>query len=369
MRRARRNRIDRHGGEIERLTLQAELKVSGSKKVLSLRLAFQHTYPGHTPPASAAEMQKRRAEYAKAPAAAPAAPAAPAQAASKRKGEAAGAPPRNTPPARRRPANPDDTAAVDRWKHDLAQDRAAADHAATLQQHAGASADELLTTATAEVAQVVANVVRGDCPHPLESLWLMATCDALGRPGALQIYATVCHARLCLGDARLKIEPVRFFPLVGSEDAATLQDMGEAGFLDAAARQLGINPAAALTSELGPAAAEAMVDLAVADEEWDPQGLGLAGEAEVARLKSKFAVWLHGTTWGETFTHSTNRPSQASWNGDPWDSKFVMRHRECGLRYASCAVQFHPDGGQFDFVWPPARTMHPQGAYGWCLTA
>ena len=28
-----------------------------------------------------------------------------------------------------------------------------------------------------------------------------------------------------------------------------------------------------------------------------------------------------------------------------------------------------PHGGQFDFVWPPARTMHPHGAYAWCLTA
>ena len=29
-------------------------------------------------------------------------------------------------------------------------------------------------------------------------------------------------------------------------------------------------------------------------------------------------------------------------------------------RYASRAVQFHHHGGQFDFVWLPARTMHPQ---------
>ena len=35
------------------------------------------------------------------------------------------------------------------------------------------------------------------------------------------------------------------------------------------------------------------------------------------------------------------------------------------LRYASRAVQFHPDGGQVDFVWLPARTMHPHGAHVW----
>ena len=36
------------------------------------------------------------------------------------------------------------------WKYRLAQDQAAADHAATLQQHASSSAGELLATATAQ---------------------------------------------------------------------------------------------------------------------------------------------------------------------------------------------------------------------------
>ena len=37
------------------------------------------------------------------------------------------------------------------------------------------------------------------------------------------------------------------------------------------------------------------------------------------------------------------------------------------LVYASRAVQFHPDGGQFGFVWLSARTMHPHGgaSYVW----
>ena len=34
-------------------------------------------------------------------------------------------------------------------------------------------------------------------------------------------------------------------------------------------------------------------------------------------------------------------------------------------RCASRAVQFHPHGGQFVFVWLSARTMHPHGAYVW----
>ena len=36
---------------------------------------------------------------------------------------------------------------------------------------------------------------------------------------------------------------------------------------------------------------------------------------------------------------------------------------EAMRRYASTAVQFHPHGGQFDFVWLSARTPH--GAYVW----
>ena len=37
--------------------------------------------------------------------------------------------------------------------------------------------------------------------------------------------------------------------------------------------------------------------------------------------------------------------------------------------YASCAVQFHSNGSQFDFVWLSARTPHVGPQYVWCLTA
>ena len=36
--------------------------------------------------------------------------------------------------------------------------------------------------------------------------------------------------------------------------------------------------------------------------------------------------------------------------------------------YASRAVQFHPHGGQSDFVWLSARTPHVGPQYVWCLT-
>ena len=39
------------------------------------------------------------------------------------------------------------------------------------------------------------------------------------------------------------------------------------------------------------------------------------------------------------------------------------------LEYAPRAVQFHPHGGRFDFVWLPARTPHVGPQYAWCLTA
>ena len=50
---------------------------------------------------------------------------------------------------------------------------------------------------------------------------------------------------------------------------------------------------------------------------------------------------------------------------------FWLHNRTDAGGYVSRAVQFHPDGGRFDFVWLPARTMHPHVGpqYVWCLTA
>ena len=47
--------------------------------------------------------------------------------------------------------------------------------------------------------------------------------------------------------------------------------------------------------------------------------------------------------------------------------KFVVE--DGAQRYASRAVQFHPHGGQSDFVWLSARTPHGGASYVWCLTA
>ena len=42
---------------------------------------------------------------------------------------------------------------------------------------------------------------------------------------------------------------------------------------------------------------------------------------------------------------------------------------DAGAVYAPRAVQSHPDGGQSDFVWPPAREPHVGPRYVWCQTA
>ena len=44
-------------------------------------------------------------------------------------------------------------------------------------------------------------------------------------------------------------------------------------------------------------------------------------------------------------------------------SEATITEKAVRIVYASRAVQFHPDGGQFDFARSPARTTHPHGAY------
>ena len=44
--------------------------------------------------------------------------------------------------------------------------------------------------------------------------------------------------------------------------------------------------------------------------------------------------------------------------------------RPCAtVRDANSRIQFHPDGGQSDFVRLPARTPHGGASYVWCLAA
>ena len=56
-------------------------------------------------------------------------------------------------------------------------------------------------------------------------------------------------------------------------------------------------------------------------------------------------------------THADRRTQRARYNC------FVRKETDV---YASRAVQFHPHGGQSDFVWLSARTPHRGASYVWC---
>ena len=60
---------------------------------------------------------------------------------------------------------------------------------------------------------------------------------------------------------------------------------------------------------------------------------------------------------------STGKKTRASYHIDETKQEGIVTRST----YAPRAVQLHPDGGQFDFVWPPARTMHtPMWALSTC---
>ena len=238
-------------------------------------------------------------------------------------------------PKRRPPTNLDDTDAVDGYLARLAHDANVSKHSSIRRHHEGTPAAELRAKATAEVAMAVANLERGDCPHPIERMWLLVTSDHFGLPGTVQLVAEVCHPILCCGwplddaDNAQARGAVRFHAFDGSADALTLKCLGDDGYLQGAAEKLGVDVVREMDSELGGEVAGAALDLAV-EEAWDTESLGEPGE--VARLKSLFSVWLDKTRWGQTFIHGLNRPSSGSWSGYPWEANFIMDHRGCGLR-------------------------------------
>ena len=76
-------------------------------------------------------------------------------------------------PKRRPPANLDDTQLVDEHDAMLAHDATVSNHSSIRRHHEGTPAAELKAKATAEVAMAVANLERGDCPYPIERMWLL----------------------------------------------------------------------------------------------------------------------------------------------------------------------------------------------------
>ena len=71
-----------------------------------------------------------------------------------------------------------------------------------------------------------------------------------------------------------------------------------------------------------------------------------------------------GAVWGSP-ARAINRQSRGPGLADPIGVGAMMRGTHPALSYVSRAGQFHPHGGQFDFVCLPTRTMHPHGVYVW----
>ena len=76
-------------------------------------------------------------------------------------------------PKRRPPTNLDDTQFLDEYNAVLAHDATVSNHLSIGRHHEGTHAAELRAKATAEVAMAVANLERGDCPYPIERMWLL----------------------------------------------------------------------------------------------------------------------------------------------------------------------------------------------------
>jgi hypothetical protein len=195
-----------------------------------------------------------------------------------------------------------------------------------------------LAQAAVDVEQIVSNIERGDCPQPVEKVWLVAhrdvddDCHPVDRLSHVQVIVGLDHARYCLGDAELGISPVAYYGFDrGSADAVLLRDMCKAGFLGDAAGALGIGDwAGAAESEVldGAAVANAMVDAAV-EQAWDNETFVAKGTGEAARLKSLFGVWLTGATWGQCGEMHALHTGQM---GMPWECRWIMEQCGCGLR-------------------------------------
>ena len=67
------------------------------------------------------------------------------------------------------------------------------------------------------------------------------------------------------------------------------------------------------------------------------------------------------TPYHEQCFQEPNAVSGEGTKGGFWDD--AQRNRTERVMYTSWAVQYHPDGGQFDFARSPARTPHEGASY------
>eukprot|EP00947_MAST-08B_sp_MAST-8B-sp1_P000349 g349.t1 len=210
--------------------------------------------------------------------------------------------------------------------------------------------DELFAKVVREVETVLRNATDGDCPFPLDHIWLFVNVAKLSVPGCVTLICNVDQDRQLLGDERLGVMPRRFMPsgntacgFACSKDADIFNDMGEYGMFVQAAKSLDIylggTPSTINQSKLDPQeVADKMVEIATTKElckewtnveVWDDE-LQDPESAVAARLRKRFAAWLQGVRWHKTWLNPANRPSQASWDGYPWTPEAVMERR-CGL--------------------------------------
>jgi hypothetical protein len=212
----------------------------------------------------------------------------------------------------------EDDEAVDAYNLAVAAEADSA-RAAAVATGAASSKEEYVARMIDKVGAVVANIESGDCPMELEAAWVWCQADDWQRTGGIKVLTNYEQQALLMSNMK------------GTKDAETLEYLFEKGAFRDATRKLGIDVIEESESQISAAAIGAAIDIVVAecegvldDEAWIP-----AGDAE--RLKRKFQTWLKGVTWGKTYLSPTNRPSLASWEGDPWSASHIMSQRSCGL--------------------------------------
>lgn len=214
----------------------------------------------------------------------------------------------------------EDDEAVNTYNEAVAAEAQTERDAAVEGANRGSSKEQYLTQMTADVKAVVANIERGDSPMHMSRAWVWCSADDWkGGSGGIQILTEYDQEALMLN-------------WDGTEDCETLKYIFEADFMRDAAAKLGIDLFEDAATQISAAAINSAIDMVVTagildnagDEAWI-----VPGDAE--NLKRKFKAWLSGVTWGKTYISSTNRPSLASWQGDPWSAEHIMTYRGCGL--------------------------------------
>eukprot|EP00940_MAST-03C_sp_MAST-3C-sp2_P002078 g2078.t1 len=232
--------------------------------------------------------------------------------------------------------------------------------AAEVEKAARANPDHHFDKVVRDIQTVLRNADEGDCPLPIDKIWLLVSFPEFSMKGSISLICNVNHARYCLGDCALKVDPPFFkiseTGLSASEDARTFSDMCEGGMLPFVAKLLKVNLNSTSFEVLNARkVAEKMVEVATTKslckkwvnvEVWDED---ICEPLTKERLKTRFAAWLKGVRWCHTFMSHMYRPSMAAFEGYAWEATEIMK-RECGLgRDLS-------DGCVLDFGWESASS-------------